>query len=83
MPKITVYSTPTCPWCKAAKDYLKDKKMEFEDVDVSKDRIKAQEMVKKSGQMAVPVIDVDGKIIIGFDRKAIDKAVEAPQNHPK
>lgn len=74
---VTVYSTPTCPYCHIAKDYLKSKGVEFEDIDVSKDRAKAEEMIKKSGQMGVPVLDINGKIIIGFDKKAIDEALNS------
>jgi glutaredoxin 3 len=69
---ITVYSTPTCPWCHKVKDYLKANKIEFNDVDVSKEREKAMEMVDKSGQMGVPVLDIDGEIIVGFDKQRID-----------
>ena len=69
---IKIYSTPSCVWCHRAKEYLKGRNIEFVDVDVSKDRIKAAEMIEKSGQMGVPVIDIDGKIIVGFDQKAID-----------
>lgn len=72
---VIIYSTPTCPYCHIAKDYLKSKGFEFEDIDVSKDRAKAEEMIKKSGQMGVPVLDINGKIIIGFDKKAIDEAL--------
>ena len=68
MAKVTIYSTPTCHWCKKAKDYFNENKVKFKDIDVSKDRAKAQEMIKKSGQMGVPVIDVDGEIIVGFDK---------------
>jgi len=75
MPKIIVYSTPTCPYCYMAKDYLKKNNFEYEDVDVSRDEARAQEMIDKSGQMGVPVIDIDGKIIVGFDRKALDAAL--------
>ena len=64
--KVIVYSTTTCPYCVMAKDFLKDNNVEFEDVDVSRDRARAQEMVNKSGQMGVPVIDIDNNIIIGF-----------------
>ncbi len=67
MVKIVVYGTPACPWCHKVQDFLKEKKIKFEYVDVSVDRKRAQEMVEKSGQMGVPVIDVDGKIIVGFD----------------
>ncbi len=74
---VLVYSTKTCPWCHKAKEYLKEKGIKFEDVRVDEDRKQAELMVKKSGQMGVPVIDIDGKIIIGFDRDAIDEALEA------
>lgn len=71
--KITVYSTPTCPWCKRAKDYFKGLGMSFKDIDVSKDQSKAEEMVKKSGQMGVPVITIGSNVIVGFDKAKIDK----------
>lgn len=71
MAKITVYSTPTCPYCHQAKDFLKENNVEFEDIDVSTDQAKAQEMIDKSGQMGVPVIDIDGEILIGFDKKKL------------
>jgi len=70
---IKVYSTATCPYCKMAKEFLAEKNVSFEDVDVGQDKEAAKEMVEKSGQMSVPVIDIDGKIIIGFDKKAIDR----------
>ena len=69
--KVTVYSTPTCPWCTKAKEFLKENKVSFDDVDVSADHQKAKEMVEKSGQMGVPVIDINGTIIIGFDQERI------------
>ncbi len=70
--QVTVYSTPTCSWCHAAKDHLRAHQVEFADVDVSVDVEKAREMVKKSGQYGVPVLDIDGEIIVGFDRARID-----------
>lgn len=70
---VKVYSTPTCPYCTRAKQFLKDKNIEFENIDVSADQQKAQEMVDKTGQMGVPVVDIDGKIIVGFDKDAISK----------
>jgi len=72
---VIVYSTPTCPWCKRAKDYLSEKGVAFKAVDVAADQEAAQEMVKKSGQMGVPVIDVDGQVIVGFDQATLDKAL--------
>lgn len=77
MANIKIYSTPTCPWCKKAKAYLTEKGVEFESVDVSSDEKAQKEMIDKSGQMGVPVLDIDGKIVIGFDVEAIDKALEA------
>lgn len=73
---IKVYSTPTCPWCTATKDYLKSKNFAFEDLDVSINREAATEMIKKSGQRGVPVIDINGKIIVGFDQATIDKLLK-------
>ncbi|MBT3419084.1 MAG: NrdH-redoxin [Candidatus Magasanikbacteria bacterium] len=73
---IMVYSTPTCPYCHKAKDYLKEKGIEFTDVDVSVDQDKAKEMVEKSGQMGVPVLDINGTIIVGFDTAKIDEALK-------
>jgi len=71
--KVIVYSTTTCPWCYRVKDFLKDNGIKFEDVDVAADRKKAEEMVKKSGQMGVPVVEVDGEIVIGFDEERLKK----------
>jgi len=68
MAKVTVYSTPTCHWCKKVKEFFDENKVKYQDVDVTKDQAKAQEMIDKSGQMGVPVIDIDGEIIIGFDK---------------
>ncbi len=70
---VKIYSTPTCPYCHLAKEYLKEKNIEFEAYDVSVDEQAQKEMIEKSKQMAVPVIDIDGKIIIGFNRAEIDK----------
>ena len=69
---VTVYSTPTCSWCQVAKEHLKTHSIEFEDVDVANDMTRAKEMVEKSGQYGVPVIDIDGEIVVGFDRARID-----------
>jgi len=75
--KAIVYSTQACPWCHRAKDYLRAKGVEFEDVDVGADRTRAMEMVNKSGQRGVPVLDINGQIIIGFNQAAIDGALSA------
>lgn len=71
--KVKVYSTKTCVYCSMEKDFLRQNKIEFEDVDVSNDQKAANEMVKKSGQMGVPVTEVDGKIVIGFDKEKLKK----------
>lgn len=71
--KITVYSTPTCPYCKQVKQFLEENGFDFTDIDVSIDPKAAQKMIDKSGQMGVPVTDIDGDIIIGYDEKALKK----------
>ena len=70
---VKVYSTEMCPYCTTLKQFLKDNNIEFEDIDVSKDKKALDEMVKKSGQMGVPVVDIDGQIVIGFDKEKICK----------
>ena len=73
MHNVTVYSTPTCPWCHKEKEYFDSKGIKYTDVNVAADPTKAQEMIQKSGQMGVPVTDIDGKIIIGFQKDKIDE----------
>ena len=72
MAKIKVYSTDTCPYCVMAKNFFKEQNIEFQEINVAEDRNGAKEMVEKSGQMGVPVIDIDGKIILGFDKEKIE-----------
>lgn len=72
---VKVYTTNTCPWCDKAKNYLKSKGIAFEELNVQDDMVAREEMVKKSKQMGVPVLDVNGSIIIGFDKTAIDTAL--------
>jgi len=69
---IKVYSTQTCPYCHLLKDYLKQKGVKFVDIDVSKDEEAAQHMIDMSGEMGVPQTEINGKMIVGFDREAID-----------
>jgi glutaredoxin 3 len=76
MKKIMVYSTPTCPFCRMAKEFLKEKGIEFSDIDISGNREAAIELFNKSGQMAVPQIEINGKIIVGFDKEALEKELE-------
>ncbi|MFH1552979.1 MAG: glutaredoxin domain-containing protein [Candidatus Omnitrophota bacterium] len=73
--KVMVYSTPTCTHCLKVKQFLKDSGVEFEEIDVSADQGKVQEMVEKSGQMGVPVLDIGGDIIVGFDKYKILQAL--------
>ena len=67
--EVKVYSTPTCPWCKRTKQFLDDNKIPHRDFDVTTDQVARDEMVTKSGQLGVPVIDIDGEITVGFDEK--------------
>lgn len=75
MPNVKVYSTATCPYCAMAKEFLKSNNIQFENIDVGVDHQAGQEMIDKSGQMGVPVIDIDGRIIVGFDKDVISKAL--------
>jgi len=74
--KVKLYSLPTCPWCIKVKKFLKDNNVEFEDFDVGTDHKAAKEMIIKSGQKGVPVIDIDGKIIIGSDEEKLKKVLK-------
>jgi glutaredoxin-like YruB-family protein len=73
--KVRIYSTPTCPWCIRAKQFLKENNIIFEDLDVSVDQSASEEMIRKSGQMGVPVLDIDDQIIIGFDKEKIKQVL--------
>lgn len=73
--KVKVYSTPICPYCIRVKQFLKDSAVKFDDIDVSINQEAAQEMIKRSGQMGVPVIDIDGELIVGFDKEKIKKVL--------
>ena len=74
---VKIYTTKTCMWCKKTKGYLNEKNVVYETVDVGADQKAADEMMEKSGQMGVPVTDINGTIIVGFDKDAIDKALVA------
>lgn len=69
--KIRVFSTPTCPYCVVLKTFLKDNGFEYEDIDVSQDQEAQTEMIEQTGQMGVPVTEIEGEYIIGFDQKKI------------
>jgi glutaredoxin-like YruB-family protein len=75
MPEVKLYSTPTCPYCRMAKDFLEKEGVSFSVIDVSEDVKAAQEMVDKSGQMGVPVMEVENTVVIGFDRETYRKAL--------
>lgn len=73
--KVRIYSAPTCPYCHMVKEFLKQNKVEFEDIDVSENEDKAKEMVQKTGQQGVPVIEINSEIIIGFDKERLKKVL--------
>ena len=73
MAKVEIYSTPWCVYCKMAKEYFKKNNIDYTDYDVASDSVKRQEMLDKTHQMGVPVILIDGKIVIGFDREKINE----------
>ena len=75
MKKVVIYSTPTCTYCHAAKDYFSQNNVEYTELDVAADLAARSEMVEKSGQMGVPVIDIGGTIIVGFDEGRIKDAL--------
>jgi len=77
---VIVYSTPTCPHCTNLKNYLRKNNIPFRDIDVSKDQNAAQQMVQKSGQQGVPQADINGQIVVGFDKMKIDKLLEIKIN---
>ena len=76
MSQVTVYTTPTCHFCAAAKDFLKENKVDFKEIDVTQDQVAAQAMISKSGQMGVPVIDFDGEIVVGFNEDKLESLVK-------
>jgi len=73
---IKVYSTPTCPYCEKAKAFLKENNIPYKDINVANNPAAADELIEKSGQMGVPVLEINGKIIVGYDREAIKKALK-------
>lgn len=72
---VNVYSTQSCPYCTMVKNYLREKKVSFADFDVGRDQRRAEEMVRKSGQMGVPVVEINGRVIVGFNKPEIDRAL--------
>ena len=71
MPKVRVFSTPSCPYCVTLKEFLKEHQVEFESVNVAEDAQAREEMIKKTGQMEAPIVEIDGEVIIGFNKKKI------------
>ncbi|MEA3429715.1 MAG: glutaredoxin family protein [Nanoarchaeota archaeon] len=76
MVKVIVYTTPTCPFCTSVKEFLTENKIEFESIDVSVDQEKAKEMIEKSGQQGVPVVDIDGQIVVGFNEEKLKELLK-------
>lgn len=74
--KVKIYTTPTCPYCAMAKDFLRKHEVAFEEINVADDREGAIEMISKSGQMGVPVLDIGGTVIVGFNKEAVKKALK-------
>ena len=72
-PKVLVFTTPSCPWCVRAKRYLTEQKITFREIDVSRDQAAARDLVRRTGQMGVPVVEIDGRPVIGFDKPRIDR----------
>jgi len=76
MPKVKIYSTKTCIWCAKAREFLTSHKIKFTEADVGADKKTAMEMIRKSRQMGVPVIDINGKIIVGYNEDALKRALK-------
>ena len=70
--RVIVFTTPTCPWCTRAKSYLRSRGVKFREVDVARDQAAARDLVRRTGQMGVPVVEIDGRPIVGFDQAKID-----------
>jgi len=78
--RVIVFSTPTCSYCNMAKQYFRRNKIRFKDVDVSRDEAAARDLVRRTGQMGVPVIDINGKLIVGFDKPQINRLLDIKGN---
>jgi glutaredoxin-like YruB-family protein len=71
--RVLVFTTPSCPWCLRAKQYLRQHNVRFREVDVSRDAAAARDLVRRTGQMGVPVVEIDGRPVVGFDKSQIDR----------
>ncbi len=76
MKKVRVFSTNQCPYCVTLKLFLKENNIEFEDINVGEDQKAAEEMIEKSGQMGVPVIEIDDQMVVGFDKERISQLLK-------
>jgi len=70
---VKIYTTPTCVYCNALKKYFDSKNISFEEIDVSQHEKELEKMIAISGQMGVPVVEIDGNVVIGFDKQRIDE----------
>ncbi len=75
--KVTIYTTPTCPYCKMAKEFFKERKIKYKEIDISTNDKAAKEIIEESGQMGVPVIKIDSEIVLGFDRARLQKLLKS------
>ncbi len=73
---ISIYTTPTCIWCKKTKEFFKAHNVKYNEIDVTKDKKYVDEMIRKSGQMGTPVIEIDGKIVVGFDEPELKRVLK-------
>lgn len=71
--RVLVFTTPTCPWCTKVKTYLAQQRVPFREVDISRDAAAARDLVRRTGQMGVPVVEIDGRPVVGFDKPRIDR----------
>jgi len=75
-PKVKIYSTPTCPWCEKTKEFMKANNVKFENINVAENEKARNDMFEKSGQYGVPVVDINGTIIVGFNKEAFKKELK-------
>lgn len=73
--RVLVFTTSTCPWCTRAKSYLRERRVPFREINIERDPQAAKDLVRRTGQMGVPVIEIDGRPVVGFDRQAVDRAL--------
>ncbi len=80
--RVLVFTTPTCPWCTRAKSYLRSRGVRFREVDVARDPAAARDLMRRTGQMGVPVVEIDGKPVVGFDQAKIDRLLGLKSGAP-